>query len=121
MNKCACKGSFLDRFLQPSVLLLLKDKELHGFSLYKELLESDLMDYTSLDPTGFYRTLKRMEDAGLLLSRWDKTKTQSRKRYTVSEEGLLCLASWEKTLLSYKKEIGRLAKAIHENLEKDGN
>lgn len=117
MSKCPCRGSFLDRFLQPSVLMLLSGKELHGFSLYKQLLESDTMNYADLDPTGFYRTLKRMEDSGLLLCRRDKEKNQGRKLYSISEEGRMCLAQWEKTLLGYKEDIGKLAEAINRVLK----
>ena len=62
--KCACKGDFLDRFIQPSILLLLSTESMHGFSIYKRLQDSDIMDYSGIDPTGLYRTLKKMEDAG---------------------------------------------------------
>ena len=69
MKKCACRGSFLERFIQPSILLLLNEEPMHGFSILKKLYKSDVMDYSSIDPTGLYRTLKKMEESGLLVSR----------------------------------------------------
>ena len=69
MKKCACRGSFLERFIQPSILLLLNEEPMHGFSILKKLYKSDVMDYSSIDPTGLYRTLKKMEESGLLTSR----------------------------------------------------
>ena len=68
MQKCACQGSFLERFIQPSILLLLNRGPMHGFSILKSLYKSDLMDYSSLDPTGLYRMLKKMEESGILSS-----------------------------------------------------
>ena len=85
MEKCACKGSFLDRLLQPTILMLLYRKPLHGFSILKEMEKSGIMDYSGIDPTGLYRTLKKMEAAGLLASEWDMSD-QPRRIYKITEE-----------------------------------
>lgn len=118
MDKCACKGSFLDRFIQPSVLMLLNKESLHGFSIYKTLSESDIMDYSGIDPTGLYRTLKKMEEAGLLISKWDTdTTSQARRIYTITQDGKDCLKSWRKTLISYKNSIESLTNAVSKSIE----
>lgn len=118
MAKCACKGSFLDRFIQPSILILLNKERLHGFSIYKKLSESDILDYTGIDPTGLYRTLKKMEEAGLVISDWDiEASAQPRRIYTITEDGLHCLCFWQKTLKEYAAAIGNLADAVAESLE----
>lgn len=117
MTKCACKGSFLDRFIQPAILMLLNKESMHGFSIHKTLLESDTMDYSGIDPTGLYRTLKKMEESGLLISQWDTdTTAQARRMYTITEDGKDCLKQWGQTLISYRNSIESLTAALLESI-----
>ncbi len=121
MKKCACKGSFLERFIQPSVLMLLNNEPLHGFSIYKKLIDSDILDYSGIDPTGLYRTLKKMEESGVLISEWDTENIAQPKRiYRITEDGKQCLKYWGETLLSYKTSIQRLADAVAESIGEKG-
>ncbi len=116
-DKCACKGSFLDRFVQPSILMLLMKEDLHGFSILKKLYSIEVMDYSSLDPTGLYRTLKKMEEAGLLRSKIDAgSETQLRRIYSITDEGKICLIFWIDTLQDYRKRIDSLASAVRESV-----
>lgn len=118
MTKCACKGSFLDKLIQPSILVLLSKESMHGFSIHKALIESDVMDYSGIDPTGLYRTLKKMEEAGVLKSEWDTdTTAQARRIYTMTEDGRDCLKYWGKTLDSYKKSIESLTAAVQKSID----
>ena len=113
MEKCPCQGSFLERFIQPAVLLLLSEEKLHGFSIHKKLMTLEFMDYSGVDPTGLYRTLKRMEASGLLRSQWDMTGTANPRRlYDITEEGIHCLHNWQETLQLYGNSIIRLSQAI---------
>ncbi len=117
MSKCACQGSFLDRFIQPYILVLLNKEKLHGFSIYKKLLESKAIDYSGIDPTGLYRTLKKMEENGLLKSEWDMGESaQPKKVYHITKDGKECLKNWKITLDLYKKDIEKLQKFIAESL-----
>ena len=116
-DKCACKGSFLDRFVQPSILMLLMKEDLHGFSILKKLYSIEVMDYSSLDPTGPYRTLKKMEEAGLLRSKIDAgSEIQLRRIYSITDEGKICLIFWIDTLQHYRKRIDSLASAVRESV-----
>lgn len=118
MKKCACRGSFLERFIQPSILLLLNEAPMHGFSILKRLYKSDVMDYSGIDPTGLYRTLKKMEEAGLLASRVEaENGIQAKRVYEITEEGRICLVFWRSTLLDYRDRIERLAMAIPETID----
>ena len=114
MEKCACKGFFLERFIQPAILMHLAAGSHHGFSLLKKLAdESYIPGEGSIDPTGLYRTLKKMEGAGLLVSKWDtESAAQPRKIYEITDEGRSCLANWETTLYNYRDSIDELAKSI---------
>jgi DNA-binding PadR family transcriptional regulator len=119
--KCACKGSYLERFVQPSILLFLNREELHGFSLLKKLAKSGAADFSDVDPAGFYRTLKKMETAGLLASRWDmEGGAQPKRIYQITPAGRQCLANWETTLKEYASTIGKLARAVSKSVKGRG-
>lgn len=118
MDKCACKGSFLDKLLQPTLLTILYQKPLHGFSLLKELEQSSIMDYHKNDPTGLYRTLKKMEHAGLLISHLDiNDNTQPRRIYAITEDGKDCLKHWKITLTHYRNHLDTLIQSITEVID----
>ncbi len=121
MEKCACKGSFLERFIQPAILMCLATENLHGFSLLKKLSEEKYISSGgAVDPTGLYRTLKKMETAGLLTSEWDmESAAQPRKTYAITDEGRKCLVNWETTLYGYRNSIDRLARSISDVLDHD--
>ena len=78
MKKCACRRALLERFIQPSILLLLNEEPMHGFSILKRPYRSDIMDYSSMTLPGLYRTLKKMEEAGLLGFASGERKIRSR-------------------------------------------
>ena len=67
--ECSCKGKSLDHFLQPTILMLLSEEEMHGFLLLKRISETPLFAGEYPDPTGLYRFLKKMEGLGMLASR----------------------------------------------------
>lgn len=118
MEKCACKGSFLDKLIQPTILMTLYQNPLHGFSILKEMEKSEVMDYSGIDPTGLYRTLKKMETAGLLVSKWDiNDHTQPRRIYEITEDGKDCLKHWKTTLINYQNSLGALINLITEVMD----
>ena len=122
MEKCACNGAFLERFIQPSILMYLSKENLHGFSILKKLNESDIIDYSGIDPAGLYRMLKKMEASGILSSKWDvKNSSQPRRIYSITSEGRNCFSYWEKTLTQYAKSIEKLSKAVSLSMEKGFN
>lgn len=112
-EKCACNGSFLDKFLQPALLVILTRGKSHGFQMISDLEESGMVSGDSMDPAGLYRTLKRMEAAGLVTSYWDtETTAKPRRIYEITEQGRECLLTWENTLLEYRGNIDRIIGAI---------
>ncbi|MBQ4354088.1 MAG: helix-turn-helix transcriptional regulator [Clostridia bacterium] len=113
-EKCACQGSFLDKFLQPAVLIVLSRGSSHGFQIITDLENSGMV--TSLDPAGLYRTLKRMEETGLVSSFWDTDSSAKPKRvYSITQEGQHCLERWAVTLRDYRSSIDRLLEEIGKN------
>ena len=104
--KCSCKGYNLDKLLQPNILILLSGQDLHGYLIIQELENKNLFHGEKADSTGIYRTLKILEDKGLVKSEWDINGAGAAKKiYKISVAGKDCLANWIKTLEEYKKTI----------------
>lgn len=113
MEKCACQGSFLDKFLQPALLVILTRGENHGFQMIADLEKSGMVSGDSLDPAGLYRTLKRMEVSGLVSSRWDTdSAAKPRRIYSITEDGRHCLVSWLTTLREYRGNLDSIISGI---------
>ena len=112
-KKCACKGSFLDKFIQPSILFELLDNDKTGSGILKNLNKGTMAKYGKLDPTGFYRTLKKMDEAGTITSEW-LTAGQEKpiKVYSITNSGRICLKTWEITLKQYIEDMGDLYNQI---------
>jgi len=100
--------------------MFLNAENLHGFSILKKLTKSNVADYSDIDPTGLYRTLKKMEAAGLLSSTWDtEASTQPRRMYRITKEGKHCLAFWGETLQDYATSIGKLSRAVNQSVKSE--
>ena len=114
-DKCACRGDYLEKFIQPAILKILFKEPHHGFYILNKLSETSIFEGNAPDPTGMYRTLKKMEEAGLLKSEWDtENSPQPRRIYSITDEGRECLKAWAITLESYSRKIGELSKEISE-------
>ena len=108
MNECAALGKSLSRLSQPTILCLLalSEEPLHGYVLVQQAADSPMFGGKKPDATGIYRALKRMEESGLVESRWDTPEEGSAKRlFTLTEQGRLCLRRWIDALACYKETI----------------
>ena len=114
-EKCACRGDFLDKFVQPALLVSLSKGDRYGFQMVAELEASGMVAGDHLDPAGLYRTLKRMEGAGLVTSRWDvESASKPRRVYSITAQGRACLGAWRDTLLEYQSRIDHILAEIPE-------
>ena len=114
MDKAAfsCKGMFLDKLLQPAILVTLATEgPCHGFRLLQRLKEQGLVS-GDVDPTGLYRTLKRMEADGYLSSRADGTGPRARRIFALTDLGRYSLKSWEGSLQKHRRHIDQLLAAM---------
>lgn len=75
------------------VLVLLKNEEKYGYQLICELADKSNGMFTLKEGT-LYPILYRMEDDGLVISRWSepKGKKVSRKYYQITNSGIQALA-----------------------------
>jgi PadR family transcriptional regulator PadR len=79
-------------FLRPCLLLLIAEQPSHGYDLLERLGE---IGYQRAEPGGLYRTLRLMEQEGLIESDWGTSQVGPRRRvYWLSEDGLDWLHAW---------------------------
>ena len=105
---CPCRGSSLDRLLQPRILALLAAAPLHGYRLAGQVLLASRRGPRP-DPAGLYRSLRLLERRGLLDSAWTPSRSgPDRRLYRLTGPGRRCLAAWMRTLGDYRKEIGMI-------------
>jgi len=85
-------GRALSR-LEPWLLLLLAENPAHGYELLERL--KTLPDAPSADRGHLYRTLRRLEEQGLVTSTWQMPQAgPARHIYTLTTSGLQTLDAW---------------------------
>ena len=108
----SCKGLYLDKLIQPCILIELSKEPCHGFLLMQKLRKDGYID-SNLDPTGFYRNLRKMENEGYLTSTSDGKSSKSRRTYTISDLGKRALKDWEGSLKKYERHVRRIVNGIN--------
>ncbi len=111
LSECAQLGRTLSRLSQPTILTILAASEeaLHGYVIVQRAAHSPMFGGTKPDPTGIYRTLKAMEEQGLLSSAWDTPESGPAKRaFTLTDAGRKTLRRWIDSLACYQATIGEL-------------
>lgn len=79
-------------FLRPCLLLMIGEAPSYGYDLLERLRA---MGFKQVDPGLLYRTLRAMEQEGLLVSDWmDSEVGPPRRTYELSDEGLDWLHAW---------------------------
>ncbi|MGI5875859.1 MAG: helix-turn-helix transcriptional regulator [Dethiobacteria bacterium] len=91
---CQCgSGLPVEKFMQPCLLLLLKQRSAHGYDLIQMLPEFGFSE--RLDPGSVYRNLRRLEEEGYVTSRWDVGEGgPARRFYDLTDEGEEMLHAW---------------------------
>lgn len=107
----SCNGVYLDRLLQPSILIELSKAPAHGFLLMQKLKNDGLID-NSLDPAGFYRRLKKLEQDNCLTSVIDRTSGKPKRVFSITDFGRRTLLAWERTLENYDQHIQLILQEI---------
>ena len=96
--------------LRPSLLVMLAEKETHGYELFEQLSTLGF-DSDCLDSSIVYRDLRDMEDMGLIESKWDDEESKGPKRrvYRILEEGKIQLGVWIDNLKAIQDQISQLS------------
>ena len=90
-------------YLTAWLLVMLKDHNLHGYEIMKELkAKFDVI----ADPGTVYRALRQLERDGYISSWWDpKDQGPARRIYTLTEEGHEALLLWSAALQQYRSSL----------------
>lgn len=96
--------------LRPIILLMLAEKESHGYELYEQL-QTFGFDQECLDTSVLYRDLREMEELGLIGSEWDteESKGPQRRVYRILPEGFVNLDEWIEVLSGL---LGRINQVV---------
>lgn len=106
---CPCSGTTLDKFIQPAILIVLTGGDLHGYKIAERLANMAPFQGQKPDVSGIYRSLRTMEERGLVAGTWDVSQRGPAKRlYKLTASGRQCLARWVETLRRHHKAVGEL-------------
>jgi poly-beta-hydroxybutyrate-responsive repressor len=82
----------VERFAEPAVLLLLRERPVHGYELLEQLPE---VTGERVDMGNLYRFLRLLESEGIVRSEWDDRAAGPSKRvYELTDEGHALLERW---------------------------
>ena len=94
----------LERFSEPALLLLLRERPAHGYELLEAL--PDLTGETRVDMGNLYRVLRALEEDGLVTSRWEAGEPGPSKRiYDLTPAGRRLLDEWAAALQRARERV----------------
>ena len=96
----------VERFTEPALLLLLRERPAHGYDLIERLPE--LTGDERVEMGNLYRLLRALEEEGLVSSEWDATSPgPAKRRYAITETGAQLLDQWVDALRSSRERTTR--------------
>jgi poly-beta-hydroxybutyrate-responsive repressor len=94
----------IHRFLEPALLLLLRERPTHGYELLEQL--PVLLGRERVDVGNVYRVLRGLEEHGLVTSEWREDLPGPAKRtYDLTADGRRALARWAESLGEMRAHI----------------
>lgn len=110
---CSCGMGNLYRFVEPIVLLLLKEKGRScGYDLCSELQDHALTD-AEIDKAALYRTLRQLEKNGNVKSAWETGEGgPARRVYRLTKEGEKHLDEWAAVLGNLSRSMARFVRDV---------
>lgn len=92
-------------YVRPCIALLLAEGPAHGYELLSQL---PALGFDRADAGGLYRTLRVMEDEGLVASRWEHGESgPARRMYELTDEGLEWLHLWAGSVRDMRRRLSR--------------
>lgn len=93
----------VERFAEPAVLLLLRERRTHGYELLEQLPE---LTGERVDMGNLYRFLRLLEGEGIVSSEWEEDLPGPSKRtYDLTDDGRALLAEWARALGGGRERI----------------
>jgi PadR family transcriptional regulator PadR len=88
----------VERFVEPALLLLLRERPMHGYELIEHLPDVAGPE-THVDVGNLYRVLRALEEEGIVTSQWSADLPGPAKRtYELTEDGRRLLDRWAEAL-----------------------
>ena len=108
-------------FVRPWLLLLLLQHPSHGYELLERFGQDERMP--GIDPGLLYRTLRHLEDEGLVRSSWDAgPRGPARRLYQVTDEGIAYLHAWAEEIQATKERLEHFLQAYRQHFDRgEGN
>lgn len=105
---CGGRAPKMEKYMETCLLILLKEAPAHGYGLIEGLIPFGYQA-EDLQVSTLYRRLRRMENEGLVTSRWEKGEQGPKKRvYRITPLGQAHLEEWVDILRDRRRRIGRL-------------
>ena len=87
----------VERFAEPALLLLLRERPAHGYDLLERLPE--LTGEQRVEMGNLYRLLRALEEEELVSSEWDASSPgPAKRRYAITQTGARLLDQWAEAL-----------------------
>ena len=103
----------VERFTEPALLLLLRERPAHGYDLLERLPE--LTGEQRVEMGNLYRLLRALEEEGLVVSEWDETSPgPAKRRYAITAQGRLLLEQWVDALRHSQSRTERFLERYEE-------
>jgi PadR family transcriptional regulator PadR len=118
-HPCTCAMGNIYRFIEPVLLLMLKEKgHSYGYDLSEQLHEYALTD-AEIERAALYRTLRNLEHNGYVKSAWDvRNGGPARRVYALTRAGEQHLAEWSEVMArlssAMKGFVGRATARMRE-------
>jgi DNA-binding PadR family transcriptional regulator len=97
--------------VEPALLTVLASGRSHGYAIAQDV-EELTGGKVCLDPGGVYRTLRRLEAEGCVVSDWDDGEAGPKRRsYRITDEGRGLLEWWVGDVRGRARALGQIADA----------
>jgi len=108
---CTCAMGHLNRFVEPVLLLVLKQNgHSYGYDLLGKLAEHAFTD-GRIEKAVLYRTLRRLEQNGYIESDWETGQSgPARRVYTLTRDGKKHLKEWAEVLAKVASSMTRFVR-----------
>ena len=94
----------VERFGEPTLLLLLAERPAHGYELLEQL--SALTGERRIDMGNLYRVLRALEEDGIVTSEWqDDAPGPTKRIYELTDDGRRLLDGWAEALRANQELI----------------
>ncbi len=112
-NPCTCAMGHLYRFIEPVLLLMLKERDkTYGYDLSLEL-ERYVFTDAEVERAALYRTLRVLEKNGYVRSQWAESASgPARKMYTLTKAGDRHLREWAIVLKNVSQSMSDFARKV---------